>query len=240
MIDKPKVLILDIETKPTKAYVWRMWKENISQDQIIEPGGMICFSAKWFGQSGMEFYSQWEHGQETMVRQAHRLLSECDAIVTYNGDKFDLPYLNTEFLLLRLPPVPPLTSIDVYKTVKYKFKFLSNRLGFIGPFLKVGAKIKNAGFQLWVDVDNGKEIAQGKMQRYCQQDVRLLERVYKAIRPYISNHPHLGPTKAGACGACSSPKTQSRGFRRTKSFLIQRIHCQACGAWQDGKRTKVT
>lgn len=32
---KVKVLILDIETSPMKAWVWRRWKENIYLDQTI-------------------------------------------------------------------------------------------------------------------------------------------------------------------------------------------------------------
>lgn len=238
-MDKPKILILDIETRPTVAYVWRLFKENIGLPQIIDPGGMICFCAKWFGEREMFTYSDWEHGHEEMVKAAHRLLSDADAVVTYNGDKFDIPKLNGEFLVAGFSPPPPITSIDVYKTVRYKLGFLNNRLAFVGPLLKVGAKVKHAGFELWAKVNEGDPIAQRKMEKYCAQDVRLLERVYKRIRPYIHNHPHMGEIKAFACGACGSHKLQSRGYRRTKAFRIQRLHCQTCGSWQDGKREKV-
>ena len=43
----PKILILDIETSPLKAYVWKRWKENISLDQTISEWFMLCWSAKW-------------------------------------------------------------------------------------------------------------------------------------------------------------------------------------------------
>lgn len=239
MKTKPKILILDIETRPATAYVWRLWDENVGLEQLIDAGGMICFGARWFGTKEEFLYSDWEHGHEEVVRQAHRLISEADAVVTYNGDRFDLPKLQGEFLLHDLPPPPPVTSIDAIKTVK-KFGFLMNRLAYIGPLLKVGAKIKHEGFSLWKSVMAGDEKAQKRMEKYCMQDVRLLEKLYRFIRPYVKNHPHLGEKDSTACGACGSHKVHSRGYRRTKAFKIQRLQCQTCGSWSDGKRTKVT
>lgn len=233
-----KILVLDIETKPAKAYVWRTFKENIGPEQILEPGGMICFAAKWVDEPKVEFYSEWNVGHAEMVRQAHRLISEADAVITYNGDKFDLPKLHGEFLLDGLMPPPPPTSIDVMKAVK-KMGFIMNRLAFIGPLLRAGGKVKHEGFELWAKVIEGDEKARAKMEKYNVQDVVLLEKVYKKIKPYIRNHPHMGETKSEACGACGSHRVHNRGFRRTKSFRIQRRQCQDCGSWSDGARSKV-
>ena len=232
-----KILVVDVETRPATAYVWRTFKENIGYEQVIDPGGIICWAAKWLDEPELTFRSEWAHGRAEMVRKIHEMLCEADAVITYNGDKFDLPKLNGEFLLDGLPPVPPITSIDVLKTIR-KFGFLMNRLAFIGPLLRVGGKVKHEGFELWTKVMNGDEKARAKMEKYNVQDVVLLEKLYKKIRPYIKNHPHLGVDKH-ECGACGSKKTQSRGYRRTKTFKIQRIQCQKCGAWSDGVRTKV-
>lgn len=233
-----KILVIDIETKPATAYVWKTFKENIGYEQILEPGGMISFAAKWVGKPEVFFYSDWTHSHGEMVRAAHDLLSECDAVVHYNGDRFDLPKLHGEFLLEGLTPPPPLTSIDVMKSVR-KLGFIMNRLAFIGPLLKVGAKVKHEGFELWAKVLEGDEKAQAKMEKYNVQDVVLLEKLYQKIKPYIRNHPNLSNQPAGSCGACGSTKVQRRGFRRTKNFLIQRIQCMSCGSWSDGSRTKV-
>lgn len=235
---KPKVLTLDIETRPSLAYVWRAWDENIAPAQVVDNGGMMCFCAKWLGSNEKIFFSEWEHGHQAMVEAAHALLMEADAVVTFNGDRFDLPKLTGEFVLAGLEPVPPLTSIDTIKTVK-KFGLFMNRLAYIGPLLNVGKKIKHEGFELWTSVMNGDVKAQARMKKYCIQDVVLTEKLYLKIRPFIRNHPHLGNTKSTACGACGSHKVQSRGYRRTKTFRIQRLHCQGCGSWHDGRREKI-
>jgi hypothetical protein len=236
---QPKILILDLETKPATAYVWRLFKENVGLEQLEDPGGVICVGLKWLGERETFFFSEWEHGHRGMSLGVHSMLSEADAVVTYNGDKFDLPKLTSCFLQHDLKLPPPLTSIDLYKTVRNKLGLISNRLQFVAEFLGVGQKVKHEGFSLWKKVMAGDPAAQRKMQRYCLGDVRLTERVYKKLRPYIINHPHLGLVGRTGCGACGSDHTQSRGYRRTKSFLIQRIQCQTCGSWQDGARKKV-
>lgn len=237
MSNTRKILYYDIEWKPATAYVWRMWDENITPSQLIDAGGLLCFCAIWEGSSDIIFMSEWEHGRQAMAEKLLELFSEADAVVTYNGDRYDIPKTYGEILLAGLTPPPAPTSIDLIKTVK-KMGFVMNRLAYIGPLLKVGGKLKHEGFTLWKDVMDGNINAQKKMKRYCIQDVKLLIKLYKKILPFIKNHPHLGADKH-ECGACGSNKTQSRGYRRTKHFKIQRIQCQDCGSWSDGTRSKI-
>lgn len=233
----PKILALDIETKPTLAYVWKAYDENVGYEQIVTPGSVICVGAKWVGEKDMLFYSDWQHGHTEMLSEVYDLLCEADAVVTFNGDRFDLPILQGEFALAGFDAHPPLTSIDVLKTVK-KFRFIMNRLAFVGPLLGAGQKMKHQGFDLWAKVMDGDSKAEKKMERYCKQDVVVLEKLYKIVRPFIYNHPHLGVNKT-ECGACGSNKTHKRGFRRTKHFIIQRLQCNSCGSWSEGARKKI-
>lgn len=231
-----KILTLDIETRPVKAYVWSLWDQNVGINQIIDNGGVICVGAKWLGDPNTVLFSDWEHGHQGMLQGIYDMMEQADAILTYNGDKFDLPKLRGEFLLNGFGPLPPCTSIDLYKAIK-KLGFISGKLAFVGPLLSMGAKITTGGFDLWKNVEAGSSVAQNKMARYCKQDVRLLEKCYLKVLPYITNHPFLGDR--GHCGACDGTILHSRGYRRTKSFKIQRLQCTNCGSWQDGKREMV-
>lgn len=242
-MEKPKypdqnVLLLDIEWRPTKAWVWGAWKENIHPEKIIEHGGLLCVGAKWLGDKETFLFSEWEHGHVGMLEAIHGMMSFADAIVTYNGDKYDIPKLHGEFVLYDLPPAPPCTQIDVMKAIK-KFGYFMNRLAFIGPFLGIGAKMEHEGMALWTKVIDGDENAQRRMARYCVQDVRLLERLYLKVRPYIRTHPHLGKTGHGECPACGGTHSHSRGSVRTRVYKKQRLHCQDCGHWFFGKQTKI-
>lgn len=236
MVDK-KLLHLDIEWKPAQAFVWRMWKENISPAQLIDEGGLLCFCANWDDSNDFMFFSEWDDGRSGMAQAALTLLTEADAVVTYNGDRYDLPKLRGEILLAGLSPPPSVTSIDVIRTIK-GLGFVMNRLAYIGPLVGAGKKVTHEGFGLWKDVMAGSEKARKKMTKYCIQDVRMLKKLYHKVRPFIKQHPHLGSSKH-ECGACGSNNVQKRGLRRTKFFQIQRVQCQNCGSWSEAERHKL-
>ncbi len=233
-----KILILDIEWRPTKCWVWRAWDENVMPDQIIEDGGILCIGMKWLGKREKFFYSDWEHGKKKMLKGTQALLSEANAVVTYNGDKYDLPKINGELVRYGFSPPPPCTSIDIIRAVK-KLGFFMNRLAFIGPFLGLGNKVKHEGFELWTKVLAGDERAERRMQRYCLRDVALTEQLYLKVRPFIKDHPHMGEANKFECGACGCKILHSRGYRRTKAMKIQRLQCKSCSGWMDGKREKL-
>lgn len=231
-----KILALDIEWRPTLAYVWGAYDQTITPEKIKEHGGLLCIGLKWVGDKNSVVLSEWKDGHKEMLQKTHDMIMEADAIITYNGDRFDLKKLEGEFVLNNIGPMPPVTSIDCLKAVK-KFGFFMNKLAFIGPFLGLGSKVSHEGMSLWTKTMGGDKKAQAKMEKYCRQDVILLEKLYKKILPYIKNHPFIG--NRGACGACEGTVLHSRGYRRTKSFKIQRLQCQNCGSWQDGKKEKV-
>ena len=117
-----RVLTLDIESKPMKVYAWGLWDQNIGINQIADHGGMMCFAAKWLGDKEVLFYSEHADGYVAMVEAAHRLLSEADVVITYNGDRYDVKKLNNAFMLLGLGPAKPFKSIYLIKTNKNSFE----------------------------------------------------------------------------------------------------------------------
>jgi hypothetical protein len=231
-----KILVIDIEWAPALAYVWRMWDENISPEQLIDHGGMLCFCAHWYGSKEYFFYSQWEHGRTGMAQAALELFEQADAVVTYNGIKYDIPKITGEIMLAGLSPPPKVANIDLIRTIK-KMGFNMNRLAYIGPLLKLGGKEKHHGFALWKEVLAGDPKAQAKMTKYCIRDVKLTAKLYKRVLPFITDHPAI---RCGdACPNCGSHKTQKRGPRYTRYFRIQRNQCQSCGTWFETTRQKI-
>lgn len=135
-----KILVLDIEWSPATAYVWRMYDENISPDQLIDEGGLLCFCGHFLGTKEYQFTpSGLTVIREGMAKAAYELLSQADAVVTYNGDRYDLPKLRGHLLLSGYPDTPPPTSIDLLKAVK-KFGFVMNKLAYIAPFSRSVAR----------------------------------------------------------------------------------------------------
>lgn len=242
-----KILITDIETRPALAYVWRMFDETVSLDQLLEPSSIISVGAKWYGKPGGVCYRDVRYKDRrevnpkdrvAMLRMLHGLWSQADAIVTFNGDKFDLPKLTGEFAQHGLPPPPPVASIDVRKTTS-SMGFTSGKLAHVGPLLGCGDKLDTNGFKLWREYLDGDPVARREMKMYNLRDVELLEKVYTKVRPFIKTHPYIGE-KAEQCPHCGSSNVQQRGRRRTRSFWITRLQCQDCGAWSSGTRKKIS
>jgi hypothetical protein len=228
--NEPRLLGLDIETAPAIAYVWGMHDQNIGLDQLVQPSRVLCWSAKWFGEKKI-LYMDERSGARKMLSTLRDLMEESDGVVTYNGSAFDLQKLDGEFIFHRLPPCPPLTHIDLYKTVR-QLGYISGKLAFVGPHLKLLSKEKTGGFALWVGCMNGDKKSWAEMRKYNMRDTEILELLYNSLKPYIKSHPALG----SGCPVCQGTRLQQRGFRRTTVSKIARLQCQDCGSWSSGKR----
>jgi len=227
-----KILLLDIETSPHSVYAWGLFKQNISLSQVKDTSRVLCSAYKWLGEKKTNFTSEWTDGVDGMLEKMYNVIEEADAIVTYNGNRFDLPTLNKEFLLTGYRPPAPYKSVDLYRTVKNKFRFASNKLDHVAQQLGLGSKTDHYGFQMWLDVMDGNKKAQKLMETYNKQDVVLLEKVYDIVLPWIANHPNRSHHSGSAvCPNCGSKSLQHRGFAITAVGRQQRYQCQDCGKW---------
>lgn len=53
----PKILIFDIETAPSLAHVWGMFKVFVQPSQLVQSGKILSYAAKWLGNDEMFFDS---------------------------------------------------------------------------------------------------------------------------------------------------------------------------------------
>jgi len=234
-----KILLLDIETAPNLAYVWGLWDQNIGTNQIADSSYVLCWAAKWLGEKEIMFDSVEKSGTKPMLKGIHALLGEADAVVHYNGVKFDIPTLNKEFLVNKMAPPAPYKQVDLFRVSKGAFRFQSNKLDYVSKSLGHGQKVKHAGFQLWVDCMAGDKKAWKKMEEYNKGDVKILEKVYYDFRPWIRNHPNLGIyDDKRVCPHCGNTRLQSRGTYPTREGSYVKYQCvgkNGCGAWSRGK-----
>lgn len=180
-----KKLFFDIETSPNIVFSWRIGhKINITPDNIIDERAIICISYKWEGESKVHSLS-WNAGDDKqMLVEFSKIIDSADEIVTQNGDKFDIKWLRARCIYHGIPISSKFNSIDTLKMAKAGFNFNSNKLDYMGSFLGVGEKLKT-GYDLWKRIVlNDDPDAMKEMIKYCEEDVRLLERVYNKLQPY--------------------------------------------------------
>lgn len=238
----PKILIFDIETAPIKAWVWNTWKENISLDKTISDYFIICWSAKWlysdevFGAccSPEEIL---EENDSRIVKLLWKAFDDADIIIAHNGNSFDIPRMNTRFILNGLEPPTPYQTIDTLKVAKKQFGFTSNKLQALATYFGLDGKL-DTDFNLWKACMNGDQQALDYMFDYNKQDVKVLEEVYLKLLPFITNHPNMGNLmNRTVCSNCGSDELEliPDKFYYTSVGKYALYRCKDCGAITRGR-----
>jgi predicted RNA-binding Zn-ribbon protein involved in translation (DUF1610 family) len=230
-----KILLLDIETAPNTAHLWGLFNQNVGLPQLMESSYVLCFAAKWLGERDMMWSRSLTKRRTAMLRGVHHLMTQADAIITYNGSRFDLPVLNREFIIHRIPKPAPYRQMDLLKVVKSQFKFTSNKLDYICQALGLGRKTRHQGHDLWVGCMNGDEKAWSVMEKYNRQDVRIMERLYYRLLPWMKTHANYSLFDQDraeiVCPNCGESTYQRRGKAYTQTRTYRKYQCLACKSW---------
>ena len=241
-----KILIFDIETAPMKGYFWNIWKQNIATVQILEEWNILSWAAKWLDGDEIFTDASWLHGKNPRedkgcCKTLSKMLTKADIVVAHNGDKFDIKKVNTRLLFNNLPEPTPFKSIDTLKIAKSRFSITSNRLDYIGEYLKIGRKVKHEGQELWNKVLVRDTVAQSNMIKYNVGDIVLLEQVYLKLRPWDKRHPNVNIQfdKRG-CPVCGSRRLKSIDDVYTPVAKYAAMVCRDCGKYSRTAQHKKT
>lgn len=239
MSGRPKVLILDIETKPIIAHVWQLWDNNVSLGQIQSDWSVLSWAAKWLDKDKVMYMDQ-RHSKnidddKKILEEMWKLLDECDVVLTQNGRAFDIKKLNARFIINGMQPPSSFKHIDTYRIAKSVFGFTSNKLEYMTDKLCTKYKKlkhkKFPGHEMWAECLKGNKAAWRAMEKYNKYDVLSLEELYHKLAPWDSSiNFELYSDDADMRCNCGSTKFKKRGFFFTNSGKFQRYKCKKCGA----------
>lgn len=224
-----KRLVFDIEWAPNLVTTWGLFNQNVGINQIIKPGYMLCWAAQWID-GNRTYYSDVRDPE--MLLKLRGLLHESDIVIGYNSKSYDVPKARTSFLLAGIDQPAPFAEVDLYRVVKKKFSFPSNKLGYVAPALGVGEKVSNSGHELWLRCMDGDEKAWREMARYNKGDIKVTTAVYHKLLPHIDNHPpvHLYVDDACICG-CQEWTDGAKPYMTAAGSLYPQLRCVGCGRW---------
>ena len=234
-----KILVIDIETRPAVVYTWGMFNQSFGPSQVLDWGGVLCFAAKWHGEAETKFWSEWR-GKERMVRAAHRLLSDADAVVGWNSARFDTRWLHAEFQRMGLSRPSPYVNVDLMRIQKRDAFMLSNKLESRRLWLGEQGKLDTGGFGLWKGVMDGDREARRKMEEYNRLDVEITEEEFDRMRSggWVRGLPNHAIDGGHCCPSCGGGKLQARGWQHTKTRRYKRFQCRDCGAWSQAVQSE--
>jgi hypothetical protein len=244
-----KILVVDIETSPLLAYVYQkqVWKARIGHKQLVSNWFMLTWAAKWLNEK--ETFSDALTSKEALKEDDSRivtslwlLLDEADIIIAHNGNKFDIPNINTRCVLHKLPPPSPYKQIDTLKVAQQQFGFTHNSLDALATFFGIEGKT-DTDFQLWKDCILGKQKSLDEMEIYNINDIVVLEKIYHFLKPYIKGHPNLDLYIDNENSSCTTCGNNTLEVMLGKYFYTQSIRypiykCSGCGSISRAKKGK--
>lgn len=242
----PKVLLLDVETAPVKAWVWRMFKENIGLNQIETDWHLLSYSAKWLGKNDIYYRDQRNQtdieNDCALLDDLWCLLDDADIVITQNGKKFDIPKIRARMVIMGYQPFSPVRHIDTWQIAKKTFGFTSNKLAYMSEVLcpetaKSDHK-KFPGFELWKECLAGNPEAWEEMELYNKQDIISLEGVYHALSPWADALPVFSTysdENKFTCN-CGSDNIIEVGTFCTDVSRFTKYRCECCGKHYRGRK----
>lgn len=248
IVNKLRVLVLDIETAPMLAYVWHRKEQRISIDQIKRDWFILAWSAKWFGASASSIvYEDQRHSSNVeddrlILKKIWMLLDEADVVITQNGKNFDSRKLNARFILNGFHPPSPYRHFDTYQLASRVGDFTSCSLEYLTEklctkYTKLSHK-KYPGLKLWKECLVGNVDAWNEMRRYNIHDVLSTEELATKIRAWAPrNFPDIFPVidPSQECGSCGTKgKMDNRGLTKARIKNYRRYRCRECGKYQQG------
>lgn len=231
----PNILILDIETSPSKAYVWGLWDQNIGLDQLESDFFIITWQAKWLDSEqrfgGLLTSKEiLEEDDSAIMKQLWKVLERADIVIGHNFKRFDKKKINSRFIENGLGPVSPYKVVDTLEVVKKNFGFSSNKLEALAR--KFGFESKHStDFNLWKNCLKGDKESLIRMALYCEQDVTITEQVFYKLLPWIKDL-NLGLYRVDdeiKCPNCGSINLTESGFHYSSVSKYQSYRCNDCG-----------
>lgn len=247
----PKIVVFDLEIMPNLKEALRVWPQlsqfpgktlKASITSIINAGWKYHGDHETQCINAWDFKSRWKKNKNddyAVCKAIAEVLKDADAVVTHNGKRFDWKYLQTRLMINKLPPLPTsIKHIDTCSLVKSNLYLFNNRLNTVGKFLVEDEKLDHEGWDLWVKVHEKDPEAMATMEKYCIQDVDLLDKVFTELRPFAKNLPNKNLYRSAqkiidegeVCPTCGSENLVGWGWYHTKTDSFQRFRCKDCNA----------
>jgi uncharacterized protein YprB with RNaseH-like and TPR domain len=129
--------------------------------------------------------SRWMQDEPEALRKTKTLWDCADIVATWNGKRFDVPFINARLMHYGMEP---LTHQKMHMDLMYqqrKLRFCGARLDNASKDLQANyAKYQVPGFR-WPWAAQGDEEALNEIVHHCELDVLLTEEMFTKLRPLI-------------------------------------------------------
>ena len=250
-MSKPKIVYFDLEIIPDLSKALEYWTElsrfpgktlKATVSSICTVGYLVEGEMKKAKTINVwDKKSVWKKNVNDdyhLCKEIYEVLKDADAVVTYNGKRFDWPYLQTRLMYHNLPLLEKPRHVDLYMVVRNNFRNINNKLDTASHLFLEDRKLSHTGWKLWIDTHRRDPKAMELMAKYCRKDVDLMPKLLKKLRPLIKNLPNMNFFKSerqrleaiSVCPTCGSEEMIKWGNSYTATGLSPRFRCKSCGS----------
>jgi predicted RNA-binding Zn-ribbon protein involved in translation (DUF1610 family) len=243
---KPNIIFWDLETLPNLDRVMKNLPGMSAYPGLTlkaSHNSIICMGYKRLGDKKARCINAWDfkgwkkdvNDDYDICKASYDILKDADGMVTHNGRRFDVKFLNSRLAWHGLPTLPKIPHIDTCVLSKSNLFLFNNRLNTVAAHLGCELKMENGGWELWSRVLKRHKTSMKTMTKYCKQDVEVLEQVFLKLRPFATNIPNhnlfYGDPKTNfVCPSCGTDALIKHGTRISKTAVRQRYLCTSCGS----------
>lgn len=112
-------------------------------------------------------------------------MSKFDVLVHYNGDMFDLPFIDTRLAIHGERRSPLVHSVDLLPLVKRKLRLHSNRLDSVAVALGLDNQKTKLQPMVWQRASHGSKGDLDYIMEHCEADVLVLEEAFRRLKGYV-------------------------------------------------------
>lgn len=128
-----------------------------------------------------------EYLDKNILEDCIKDLENFDEIITYNGCRFDLPFLRTRALKMKVnfPKYMGLKHKDVYFMARGRLRLHRKNMDVVSQSLNITGKTHVNGDK-WIDATiRHDEKCLREIFEHCKKDVIVLEKVYNELKDYV-------------------------------------------------------
>lgn len=159
-------------------------------------GILLCGCFKTWGkqkvttlrQDRMDNYRKEPWNDEKLALALRDQVDDADIIVTWNGKRFDIPFLTARLAVYGHEPPKRVKHIDLLYQSRYKWKLHSNRLDSVLKFLDAPEEFSKTHIEPkhWVKALMGYRKSMDYIVHHCVQDVKALDWVYEQMKGLVT------------------------------------------------------
>lgn len=156
-------------------------------------GIVLCASFKVLGEKKIKtlridqypLYKKQPWNDSELIKAIKTELLEADIIVSYNGRKFDIPFLNSRLLQIGEKPVTGIKHVDLFFISKFQLRIHNWSLDALAKHLGLPVEKTHMDGERWVKAMTGDKASLNYIIEHCILDVKVLEQVFNKVKGMV-------------------------------------------------------